>query len=104
MSTKYANLHGYTDVRPFEVVRVISGMTIELREMNAKLAEGEKPEFIPGGFAGHCTNQRILKYDITSNPEAPVIRARLRKNGQWHSKLGRHVISDAPRYFYDYNF
>lgn len=99
----YMNLHGYTDVHPYEVVRVVSAKCVVLREMRAKLAEGEKPQIIPGGFAGHCTNQRELKYDITSMDGEPV-RARLRKNGQWHSKHGRHVPSDKPLYFYDYNF
>lgn len=101
---KYANLHMYTDVVPYEVVRVISDKTIEIREMDADLAEGQRPTILPGGFSGHCTNQRELKYDIRSNPENPVVRARLHKDGMFHSKMGRHVISDEPRRFYDYNF
>ena len=101
---KYLNLCGYSDVSPFEVVRVVSAKCVEIREMSAKLAEGEKPEIIPGGFAGHCVNQRELKYDITSDPEAPVIRARMHKDGRWYSKFGKHAPSDKPIYFYDYNF
>ena len=34
----------------------------------------------------------------------PVIRARLRKDGKYHSAYGRHVLADAPVRFYDYNF
>ena len=100
----FANLAMYTDVQPFEIVRRVSDKCIELRPMTWKLAEGEKPEIIPGGFAGHCTNQRGLKYDIEQNTSAPTIRARLRKDGYYHSKLGRHVVSEKPRAFYDYNF
>ena len=100
----YMNLHLFTDARPYEVVRVVSSKCVVLREMRAKLAEGEKPEILPGGFAGHCTNQRSLKYDITGDPAGDLIRARLHKNGQWHSSHGRHVPSDKPVYFYDYNF
>lgn len=101
---KYANLCMYSDVTPYEIVRVISDKTIEIREMDAELAPGERPEIIPGGFSGHCTNQRSLKYVITSNPENKVIRARLRKDGDYHSPYGRHILSEEPRRFYDYNF
>ena len=98
---RYANHHGYTDVTPFEVVRVISESTIEIREMDAKLAEGEKPEFAPGGFAAHCTNQHSLRYEITSNPANRVIRIRKSKRG-WGK--GAFRLSDKPVRFYDYNF
>ena len=103
MSTfpRYANHHGYTDVTPYEVVRVISASTIEVRRMDSKLAEGEKPEFLVGGFAGHCTNQRSLKWDITSNPANRIIRIRKSKNG-WAK--GSFRLSDTPIRFYDYNF
>ena len=101
---KYANLIGYSDVTPYEVVRVISDKTIELREMDSKLADGEQPKFMVGGFAGHCVNQRELRYDISSNAANPVIRARLRKDGKFHSAYGKHVVADKPVRFYDYNF
>lgn len=102
---KYANHIGYSDINPYEVVKVISDKTLEVREMDAKLAEGEKPQFIVGGFAGHCVNQRELKYDISSNPENPVIRIRLRKNGYFYSSGGaKFKLADEPKYFYDYNF
>ena len=100
----FANLHMYTDVVPYEVVRVISDKTIEIREMDAQLAEGQRPDILPGGFAGHCVNQRELKYDITSNPNNPVIRARRRVDGYFHSAYGRHMLNDRAVRFYDYNF
>jgi hypothetical protein len=102
---KYANRIGYSDINPYEVVKVISDKTIEVREMDAKLAEGEKPQFIVGGFAGHCVNQRELKYDISSNDSNPVVRIRLRKNGYFYSNNGeRFKLADEPEKFYDYNF
>ena len=104
MDNKYANLHMWTDVLPFEITRVISDKTMEVRAMKYKLADNEKPEFIPGGFAGHCTNQRGLKYDFETNPDSMVIRIRLRKDGKWHSKFGRHIPTDHPIAFDDYNF
>jgi len=101
----YANHVGYSDITPYEIVKVISDKTLEVREMDAKLAEGQKPEFIVGGFSAHCINQHQLKYDISSNPEYKVIRIRLRKNGCFYSSNGeRFKLADEPQKFYDYNF
>ncbi len=99
----YANMHGWSDVAPFEIIRVISPKTIELRAMSAELDDEFKPEFVSGGFAGHCTNQGKQTYKYKSCPEGVVVRARLGKKG-WKSSHGRHVLSTEPRKFYDYNF
>jgi hypothetical protein len=101
---KYANLHGYTDVYPYEVVRVISDKTIEVRAMNARPDPNWKPNIIPGGFAGHCINQDDQTWVIESNPSIETIRMRKRKDGKWYSAFGRHVLADDPKYYYDYNF
>lgn len=102
---KYANHYGYSDVTPYEVVRVISEKTIEVREMDAKRDESVKLEWAPGGFAGHCLNQRDQKWFITSNESNPVIRIRLSAKKGWQDKHGRRFgLSDKPVRFYDYNF
>jgi len=102
---KYANHHGYSDVNPFEVVKVISDKTIEVREMNAERDDSVKMEFHVGGFSAHCSNQRDQKWFITSDESAPVIRIRLSKNRGWKDKNGRRfMMADAPVKFYDYNF
>ncbi len=100
----FANHYGYSDVYPFEVVRVISDKTIEVREMDAERDESVQLEWLPGGFVGHCVNQRDQKWIITSNESNPVIRVRLNKKG-WQDKHGRRFgLSDKPVRFYDYNF
>jgi hypothetical protein len=105
MKMNYANHFGYTDVNPFEVVRVISDKTIEVREMKAELDPSYKPEFIPGGFSVHCTNNGNQKWIITSDEAAPVIRLRLSKNHGWQAADGRKFgLSDTPTKHYDYNF
>jgi hypothetical protein len=100
----HANMHGWSDVTPFEIVRVVSPKTIEVRAMIAEQNESFKPEIIPGGFAGHCVNQGQQKWNYKSAPEGMVLRARLRKDGNFHSNFGKHVLSTEPRKFYDYNF
>lgn len=101
----YANQYGWSDVNPFEVVKVISDKTIEVREMDAERDESVKLDWAPGGFAGHCINQRDQKWFITSNDQNPVVRIRLSKTGVWKDKHGRkYGLSDKPVKFYDYNF
>jgi hypothetical protein len=100
----YANHYGYSDVTPYEVVRRVSDKTIEIREMDAVQDESVKLEWVAGGFAGHCINQRDQRWFITSNPENRIIRIRLGKKG-WKDKHGRKFgLSDKPVKFYDYNF
>lgn len=93
----------YSDVQPYEVIRVISEKTIEIRAMSAELDAEWKPKFDVGGFVGHCTNQKTQKWIITSSSD-PVIRMRKQKNGTWKSIYGRHKLSDEPVKVYDYNF
>lgn len=100
----FANMHGWSDVEPYEVVRVISDKTIEIRPMKAERDESIKLDWAVGGFAGHCINQRDQKWFITSNETAPVIRARRRVDGYYHSKYGKHMLNERAIRFYDYNF
>jgi uncharacterized protein YjiK len=101
---KYANYHGYSDVRPYEVVKVISEKTIEVKSMKVEKDPTWSPDIKVGGFSGHCVNQDNQKWLVTSDPEGYVLRARLRKDGRFHSEMGKHLLSDEPIYYYDYNF
>lgn len=102
---KYANRIDYTDVHPFEVVKVISEKTLEIRRMDAKLDPNWKPEIHPGGFVGNCSNQNDQKYTYSSVEDAPTIRIRKHSNGKWYDKnKSRYSLADAPRKFHDYNF
>jgi len=105
---KFANQHLYTDVEPFEVVRVISDKTIEIRKMKYRELDWAK-DFVAGGFLGHVTNQKDQRWLIESDETQPVIKARFNKpkgykHGFWKSEFGRHFLADEPIKFYDYNF
>lgn len=105
VTQQFANQYGYSDVTPFEVVRVISDKTIEVREMDAERDQSVKLEFHVGGFAAHCSNQRDQKWFIKSNAANRIIRIRKNKDGVWKSAHGsKFYLSDKPVKFYDYNF
>jgi hypothetical protein len=100
----YANHCMYSDVDPYEVVRVISDKTIEIRAMKAERDDSAKLDFHVGGFSAHCSNQNQQKWIITSDETAPVKRIRLGKRG-WKDAHGcRYNLADKPRKFHDYNF
>lgn len=101
----YANRHLWSDVAPYEVVRVVSPATVEVRPMTATLDPTWQPDMVPGGFAGHTRNNRSQRYTYESDPEAPTIRIRWSKaKRRWQHKGSRYVMSDAPCKFHDYNF
>ena len=101
---KFANLHMFSDIEPFEVVRVVSEKTVDVRRMKAERDPNWKPTMHVNGFSVHCSNNNEQKSIIESDEEGEIVRIRLRKDGRWYSKYGRHVFSDNARHFYDFNF
>lgn len=101
---QYANHIGWSDVDPHEITRVVSDKTLEIKAMSAVELPWEK-NWVKGGFAGHLMNQRDQKWEIFSNPDKPVFRIRLHKDGWWRDKEGRKFrLAYSPVKFYDYNF
>ncbi len=101
---KYANHLMYSDVEPYEIVRHVSGKTIEIRPMKVERDDSVKLDFHVGGFSAHCSNQRDQKWFIVSDESAPVKRIRLGKRGWKDAHGGRYSLSDNPVKFHDYNF
>ena len=100
---QFANEQMYSDVSPWEIIAVSkSGKSMTVREMHAEIdPDGPRPEIAPGGFAGHCTNQREVKYICTPKPDGHTRTIRLSGRG-WDK--GRFSVSDRPVRFYDFNF
>lgn len=65
-----------------------------------------KPEIIPGGFAGHCTNNDEIEYTYARNEKGATYTA------NWSEKRGKFVVGGAKGEpvmqgrdeKYDYNF
>lgn len=86
----HANLHLYSDVYPYEIVRKISDKTLEIRKMNYTLTNND------------MSNQ---EWEISSNENNPTFRIRLHKNGTWRDRRKlRYSLDTEPSCYYDYSF
>ena len=102
---KFATRIGYSDCYPYEITRIVSLQTLEIRPMDSEIDPDWKPEFHVGGFAAHCSNQSEQRWIYSSREDAEPIRIRLRKNGRWYDSHGsRYSLGFSPCRFYDYNY
>ena len=98
-----ATICHYSDRTACTIIAVsASGKTISLQADHAKLDDW-KPEMIPGGFAAHCVNNDTQRDRYRPNPEAPILKARLRKDGTYRTTMDEPVI-EGRHQFHDYNF
>ena len=103
---KYANRSGYSDVEPYEVVRIVSDICVEVRAMKTKQIRFPQEVHV-GGFSAHVADNRSgQEYEYSSNEEAKPFKIRWsRANRQWQAgKYNRFRMADEPYKFYDYNF
>ena len=75
----------WTDMTPYEVVRVVSAKTIDIRELDVEITGGDWLE---------------PAYKVISNYELPVERARLGKMG-WKLADGKKIYVGHARYYRD---
>lgn len=96
----------YTDCAAHTITRISkSGKVFWATIDTATLVPDWKPEFIPGGFAGHCTNNYSQEYTYTFNPDGQEIRFTLGKDGKWKCKKHYGKVElGVRRAFHDYNF
>lgn len=97
-------MHLWSDAHAGTVVKVTKTSVTVQRDI-ATLDPSWKPEFIVGGFAGHCTNQSTQKYNYETNPNGELTTFRWSKVYQQYriSKTGLS-LSKGRHEFYDYNF
>jgi len=94
-----------SDCHCYEVIRVISASTVEVRRMKATLSKSFVPDIAVGGFVGHCRNNHDQSYDFESDPSGYIVRLRRGKARDSWKGSGRHFyFSDRPHEFRDFNF
>ena len=97
----------WSDNRAFKVVAKTAA-TLTLKQVKVRANPEWKPEIIPGGFAGHCTNQEEQTW-IYDGLENDTLKVRLVKSAYmgsdklWATK-GRKFIANGAVENYDYNF
>ncbi len=96
-------IHYYSDSHAGTIIdRTKNSITIQ--QDKATLKSDWKPEFIPGGFAGHCINQEDQEYVYERDDNGRIYKA------YWSKVKGRFVadkclsISNGRQEYYDYNF
>ncbi len=105
----YMNRHGYTDMHPYEVIRIDTPKKMIIREMLATETEESKKRrketFVPTGFLGISDND-VQEWDIRSQDISDFdFAVRLHGDGFWYDANGnRYTMSDKPIKFYDFNF
>jgi len=97
---QYCNEYGYTDVHPYEVVRVISPNCVILRALDT--IQTKFPQhYEVGGFSAHCVDNYNQEYTYHSNVLNPLVKIKKGKKG-WGN--GKFQMSNFPQKHYDYNF
>ena len=98
-------LHLWSDAYACTVI-ARTAKTLTIQRDKAILDPDFKPEWIPGGFSAHCTNQDEQEYTYERNPKGETYRC------TWSEKYGRFQhggdgsmsISRGRYEFHDYNF
>ena len=97
----------YSDNTPWKVVGR-TATTLKLKEVEVDRDPEWTPNIIPGGFAGHCTNQdqQTWVYAGLSDHTITVrlVKSRFNSSEKMWGSNGRSFIANGARRKYDYNF
>ena len=101
----HAHIQMWSDIEPCTVIKRTK-TTITVRHDKATRKESWKPEFIPGGFAGHCVNNDDQEdaWNIEEDPNGEVEIFR------WHKRSNCYMNTSGEKLYpewakkYDYNF
>ena len=106
----------WTDCDAYTVIKR-TATTMTLQEDTATMSPNFKPEFVAGGFAGHCINQGDQTYTYEPNLTGSKIKVSLRRwtdeegnERRLWKKVGTKTferggnVYPGRRKFHDYNF
>lgn len=82
----------------------VTKSSVTVRRDKATLNPDFKPEWIPGGFAAHCTNQEEQSYTYEPDESGTVHTFRWSNKYQRYGQPGNLSLSKGRHEFYDYNF
>lgn len=97
-------MHLWSDAHAGTITKVTK-TSVTVQRDHATLNPDFKPEVVPGGFVGHCTNQNEQSYTYERNESGTEYTFR------WSNKFNRFQntktgmrLSKGRHEFYDYNF
>jgi hypothetical protein len=95
----WSDRHAYT-------VIARTAKTLTIQQDKATLDPNFKPEWIPGGFAGHCTNSEDQEWSYERDPNGRIEKCRWsEKYGRWQTGSdGSIKIIRGRHEYHDYNF
>lgn len=95
----------YSDMHAATVIKKTKA-TITVQHDTAIKDPNFKPEWVPGGFSVHCTNQDEQKYTYEVNLKGQIEKFHWsEKHGRWQGGGDGSIILTLGRHeFYDYNF
>lgn len=98
-----ASVRYWSDIEAGTIVKVTKS-TITIQRDKATLDPNFKPEWIPGGFAGHCTNQDEQTYTYERDPNGKLTTLRWSKKYNQYGQPNDLRAIKGRHEFYDYNF
>lgn len=103
MVGKGATVNLFTDRHAYTIIGRTK-KTLVLRRCHAILDKNWKPDFIPGGFAGHVTNNHEQTYSYKENEQGEIVTAYWseKKKGFYVRKV--MFVTPGRHEFYDFNF
>lgn len=90
------------DSYPYEVVKIVSPLTVDVRELTTAMNPEFNPEVNSGGFVGRVGNSEEQRWIYSSNPTGKVMRVHLNRRGKWMGGGSPFWMGTAKRY-YDVN-
>lgn len=98
----HAHVHLWTDSEPVTIIKK-TRTTLTVRYDKARRDPNWKPEFIPGGFSAHCTNNDEQRWIIEEDPAGRVEVFRWSKRLNAYQNNGCKLLPGWVK-TYDYNF
>jgi hypothetical protein len=95
----FANRVTDRDIIPFEVVEMISSITLVVRDMASDLDSSFRPHV----FMSQCLNNEDQSWTITPDPKGLSFRIRYLKSGRWKDAAGNYYeLADEPRRWHQF--
>ena len=82
----------------------VTPKTVWVQEDKSTLDPEWKPEWLVGGFAGHCVNQASQQWIYERDPDGQVHKFRWSEKYQMFGKPNEYRLIEGRHHFYDYNF